>query len=97
MAGSLEANDNPDHALQDKQPGTSAASNQQAAFLKPPHLAIGCSHSVAVNLPAARSTRVSMRALFTIVLCTLTVSQNPPMVLGIEEQKVVVRSQSVRS
>ena len=51
-----------DHALcQYIQPGTSAATNHRTAFLRPPHLAPGASHSADVSFPATRCTRVSMR------------------------------------
>ena len=55
----------------DKQPGTSAASNQRRAFLKPPRMAVGHIHSVYDNLPATSSTRASIKASFTK-------STNPP-------------------
>ena len=53
--------------LTDIQPGTSAASNQRAASLKPPRVAVGRSHAADVNLPAAKSTRASMRMSLTRV------------------------------
>ena len=62
----------------DKQPGTSAASNQRQAFLKPPRLAVGNIHCVHDYLPATRSTRVSIRASFTM-------SSNPPAEFDCEE------------
>ena len=71
LAGNLEANEILIMRLPDIQPGTSAASNQRAAFLKPPHVAAGCSHSTLANLPAAKSTRASIKTL-------LTMSHNPP-------------------
>ena len=40
----------------DKRPGSSAASNQRRAFLKPPRLAVGSIHCVYDNLPVCRST-----------------------------------------
>ena len=70
-SGGLEVNDNPSHALPDKQPGTSAASNQRRAFLKPPRVAVGRIHSVHDNLPATISTHVSIKTSFTM-------SHNPP-------------------
>ena len=62
------------------QPGRSAAFNQQAAFLKPPRVAVGHSHSADVNLPAANLTRASIRMSLTRVPCTPApgVSHNPP-------------------
>ena len=65
-SGGLEANDNPSHALPDKQPGTSAASNQCRAFLKPPCVAAGRIHSVYDNLPATSSTHASIKTSFTL-------------------------------
>ena len=55
MAGDQEANEILTTRFPDIQPGNSAASNQRAAFLKLPRVAVGCSHSVDVNLPAAKS------------------------------------------
>ena len=78
LAGDQEANEILTKRFPDIQPGTSAASNQRAAFLKPPRVAVGCSHSADVNLPAAKSTRALMRALSTIDPCTLGMSHNPP-------------------
>ena len=46
--------------LQYIQPGSSATTNQRTAFLRPPRLAPGASHSADVSFPA-RCTRVSMR------------------------------------
>ena len=43
------------------QPGRSAATNHRAAFLKPPRVAPGISHSDDVSFPAARCTCVSIR------------------------------------
>ena len=52
----------PDHVRgQYIQPGTSAATNHRAAFLKPPRVASGISHSDDVSLPVARCTRVSVK------------------------------------
>ena len=71
LAGDQEANEILTTRSTNIQPGTSAASNQRAAFLKPPRMAAGCSHSTLANLPAAKSTRASIRTLFTM-------SHNPP-------------------
>ena len=64
----------------DIQPGTSAASNQRASFLKPPRVAVGRSHSADVNLPAAKLIRVSIRMSLTRVPSKTApgVSHNPP-------------------
>ena len=77
--------------LPDIQPGTSAASNQRAAFLKPPHVAVGCSHSADVNLPAAK---------VSLIRVPRNVIQSPPpptTAWGIEDQKAWVRCQRVLS
>ena len=71
LAGDQEANEILTTRSTDIQPGTSATSNQRAAFLKPPRVAAGCSHSTLANLPAAKSTCASIRTLFTM-------SHNPP-------------------
>ena len=74
-------------ALPDIQPGTSTASNQRAAFLKPPRVAAGGSHSADVNLPAAKPTRASIRTSLTRVPRTPApgVSHNPPTARSIED------------
>ena len=60
------------------QPGTSAPSNQRAASLKPPRVAVGCSHSAVVNLPATNATRASMRMSLTRVPRAPGLSWNAP-------------------
>ena len=71
----------PDHVRgQYIQPGTSAATNHRAAFLKPLHVAPGISHSDDVSLPVARCTRVSIRMSLIRFPCETAaeVSHNSP-------------------
>ena len=62
------------------QPGTSAATNHRTAFLRPPRLAPGASHSADVSFPVARCTSVSMRMSLIRFPCktAFDVSHNAP-------------------
>ena len=51
---------------EDKRPGSSAATNQRRAFLKPPRFAVFWSHRVHVNFPATQATRASIKMSFTM-------------------------------
>ena len=90
----------PDHVRgQYIQPWSCAATNHRAAFLKPPRVAPGISHSDDVSLPAARCTRVSIRmSLIRFPRETAAaVSHNAPTALNTAEKMALVPCQPVLS
>ena len=70
------------------QPGTSVVTNHRAAFLKPPRVAPGASHSADISFPTSMCTRVSIRmSLIRLPRETVfEVSHNAPH--GAEQCKV---------